>query len=82
MFLDLPHLLPQSALTLDDTGALGVRVVSDGQTAQFVPVTVLRDSVEGIWVSGLDDEVSVIVVGQEYVTDGVPVAASYEGPSR
>ncbi|MGR3756153.1 MAG: efflux RND transporter periplasmic adaptor subunit [Tranquillimonas sp.] len=76
------HLLPQSALTLDDTGALGVRVVSDGQTAQFVPVTVLRDSVEGIWVSGLDDEVSVIVVGQEYVTDGVPVAASYEGPSR
>ncbi|EPX81993.1 putative Co/Zn/Cd efflux system membrane fusion protein [Salipiger mucosus DSM 16094] len=72
------HLLPQSAMTLDDTGAIGIRAVSDEGTARFMPVTVLRDTREGIWVAGLPDEVDVITVGQEYVTDGVTVDASFE----
>lgn len=67
------HLLPQSALTLNDDGALGVRVVNEDQAALFVPVQVLRDTVDGVWVSGLDETAEVIVVGQEFVTDGVPV---------
>ncbi|EKE43546.1 efflux transporter, RND family, MFP subunit [Oceaniovalibus guishaninsula JLT2003] len=66
------HLLPQSALTLDDTGDLGVRTVDDG-TALFTPVQLLRDSPEGVWITGLDDFATVIVVGQEYVTDGTSV---------
>ena len=69
------HLLPQSALTLDNGGNIGVRVVQDG-AAVFMPVAVLRDTTEGIWVSGLADVATVIVVGQEYVTDGVKVAAT------
>ncbi|MFP4274341.1 MAG: efflux RND transporter periplasmic adaptor subunit [Paracoccaceae bacterium] len=71
------HLLPQSALTLDDDGTLGVRVVAQDSTAKFLPVTLLRDTVEGVWVSGLPEAVDVIVLGQEYVTDGVPVTASF-----
>ncbi len=71
------HLLPQSALTLDDSGTLGVRVVS-GDTARFVPVSVVRDSAQGVWLSGLPDEVDVIVVGQEYVTDGRRVTVTYK----
>ena len=71
------HLLPQSALTLDDDGRLGVRLVSEDSTAIFAPVTVLRDTTEGIWVDGLAEEVAVIVVGQEFVTDGVPVEPTY-----
>ncbi|MCR8547010.1 efflux RND transporter periplasmic adaptor subunit [Salipiger sp. P9] len=74
----LAHLLPQSALTLDDDGRLGVRTVAGDDSARFMPVTVLRDSREGIWVRGLPDTVDVITVGQEYVTDGVPVAPSFE----
>lgn len=70
------HLLPQSALTLDDSGTLGVRIVSGG-AADFMPVTLMRDTPEGIWVSGLPDAVDVIVIGQEYVIAGVPVIASY-----
>lgn len=66
------HFIPQSALTLNDEGRLGVRVVRDA-TAAFAPVSVLRDTREGIWVAGLDGETDVIVVGQEFVTDGVPV---------
>ena len=71
------HLLPQSALTLNDDGALGVRLVGADQTAAFAPVNLLRDTAQGVWVSGLDDKVDVIVVGQEYVEDGVPVIPTY-----
>ncbi len=71
------HLLPQSALTLSNEGRLGVRLVDENDTAAFAPVSVLRDTADGIWVAGLDEAVSVIIVGQEYVTDGVPVAPSY-----
>lgn len=66
------HLVPASALTLDDDGRLGVRIAEDG-VARFVPVTVLRDTVEGVWLSGLPETAEVIVVGQEYVVDGVEV---------
>lgn len=66
------HLLPASALTLDDSGALGVRI-AEGGVARFVPVTLLRDTVAGVWLAGLPELADVIVVGQEFVTDGVPV---------
>ncbi len=75
------HLLPQSALTLDDEGRLGVRTV-DGDVARFAPVNVIRDTVDGIWVAGLEPQVDVIVVGQEFVTDGVPVVASFRSLSE
>ena len=76
------HLLPQSALTLDDDGRLGVRTVSADSTAIFVPVTILRDTIEGVWVTGLGQVEDVIVVGQEYVIDGVyvePTSRETEG---
>ena len=73
---ELAHLLPQSALTLDDSGTLGVRLVVDSKAA-FTPVSVVRDTVDGIWVTGLDESADVIVVGQEFVTDGVAVVANY-----
>ena len=76
----MAHLVPQSALTLDDAGALGVRVVAEGNVAAFMPVTMLRDTPQGIWVSGLGDEAAVIVVGQGYVADGVPLAVTWREP--
>ncbi len=72
------HLLPQSSLTLDNDGRLGVRHVADDGTARFLAVKLLRDSIDGVWVSGLPETVDIITVGQEYVTDGVPVAPSFE----
>lgn len=67
------HLLPQSALTLDDEGALGLRIVNPDSLAQFVPVELLRDTPSGVWLTGLPDSADVIVIGQDFVTDGVPV---------
>lgn len=72
----LAHLVPSSALTLDDGGRLGVRAVQDGKVT-FLPVAVLRDTVDGIWVTELPADADIIVVGQEYVTEGVAVAATF-----
>ena len=77
----IAHLMPASALTLDNDGAIGVRVVSSedsGDIARFLPVGILRDTIDGIWVTGLPETVDVIVIGQEYVTDGVPVTATLQ----
>lgn len=68
-------LVPVSALTLDDTGRLGLRVVDENSVVGFAPVTILRDSAQGVWVQGLPDPADVIVVGQEFVTQGVTVEA-------
>lgn len=66
---EIAHLIPQSALTLDDDGRLGVRI-AEGDTARFRAITVLRDEPEGVWVTGLPDRTQVIVSGQEFVRDG------------
>ncbi len=71
------HLLPASAMTLNDAGELGVRIVEDG-IVQFVPVTMLRDTARGVWLAGLPDQADVITVGQDFVTEGVPVRVSFE----
>lgn len=67
------HLVPQSALTLNDEGTLGLRLVEEGNTVKFVEVKLVRDTTKGVWVTGLPDVADVIVVGQEYVVDGVEV---------
>ena len=69
------HLVPQSALTLDDEGRLGVRLDDDG-VARFVPVRILRDTPDGAWIAGLPDTANIIVVGQEFVRDGRRVAGT------
>lgn len=84
IMIDLPnrraHLVPQSALTLDDQGRMGLRI-AEGVQARFIPVKVLRDDPRGVWVAGLPERVEVIVVGQEFVRDGReirPVAISWD----
>ncbi len=71
------HLLPQSALTLNNDGQLGVRTVAAGNIVDFAPVRLLRDTAQGVWVDGLAETVDIIVVGQEFVTRGVVVAPTY-----
>lgn len=76
------HLIPQSALTLNDEGSLGVRLVDADAVVAFAPVSIMRDTAKGVWVTGLPETADVIVVGQEYVTAGVIVAPTWEGVSQ
>ncbi len=74
----MAHLLPSSALTLNDAGILGLRIVDEDQIARFAPVTFLRANADGVLLSGLPERADVIVVGQEFVTDGVLVNPRFE----
>ncbi len=75
----LAHLLPQSALTLNDEGTLGVRLVDADNTVGFAATKILRDGTDGVWLGGLPEEAAVIVVGQEFVTTGVQVNPTFRG---
>lgn len=74
------HLLPQSVLTLDDVGTIGVRAVEDSVVA-FYPVTILQDTRDGVWVTGLPPRTDVITIGQESVQVGQKVNAAH-GPDE
>ncbi len=76
------HLIPQSAMTLDDDGRLGVRLVDADAVVVFAPIEIMRDTIKGVWVTGLPPEADVIIIGQEYVTAGVKVAPTWEEVSQ
>ena len=85
------HVLPQSVLTLDDNGVLGIRTVEDGNKVAFHAITIVKDTREGVWVVGLPETIKVITVGQEYVqpgqvvdakTDDTPIGATADGSEK
>ena len=68
------HKIPPSILTLQDDGTVGVKAVNDENIVIFYPTTSVKDTIDGIWVSGLPDKVNLIVTGQEYVAVGESVS--------
>ncbi|MCG7492538.1 efflux RND transporter periplasmic adaptor subunit [Thalassobius sp. Cn5-15] len=76
------HLIPASAMTLNDAGDLGVRVLGAENIVTFKPITLLRDTTDGVWITGLAPREDLIVVGQEYVIDGVKVLPTYREASH
>ena len=69
------HRVPRSALVLNDDGDIGVRTVGGENVVGFIAVKLIGETASGVWVSGLDGDVSVIVRGQEYVSAGQTVKA-------
>jgi multidrug efflux system membrane fusion protein len=72
------HLIRQSALTLNDDGALGLRTINSDAVVEFHPVAIMRDTPKGVWITGLPPVADIIVRGQEYVVAGVRVDPTYE----
>jgi multidrug efflux system membrane fusion protein len=62
--------VPRSALTFSSAGELGVRIVDAADTVAFVPVSVVDDQQQLMWVAGLTDGARVIVQGQDFVREG------------
>jgi multidrug efflux system membrane fusion protein len=67
------HLVPETALVLDSAGRQGVRYIVEGNRVAFAPVTVMDETPQGIWVSGLRGPIRLITVGQSYVSEGEKV---------
>lgn len=71
------HKITPAILALDDQGRIGVRIVV-AERVRYVPVEIVSDGADGIWVSGLPASATVITVGQDYVADGEKVRAVAE----
>ena len=67
------HFLSPAVVSLNAEGAIGVKTVDAENKVRFYPVDVARAQIDGVWVTGLPQEVQVIVVGQGYVNDGETV---------
>lgn len=67
--------VPRSALVFSDDGRLGIRIADADSKVQFVPVDLVDDGRESVWVTGLKQASRVIVVGQDFVKDGDVVEA-------
>jgi multidrug efflux system membrane fusion protein len=67
--------VPRSALTFSSVGELGVRVVDAANKVVFVPVTVIEDEQQNMWVGGVASAARVIVAGQDFVREGQLVEA-------
>ena len=67
--------LPRSVLSLADDGAIGVRVVTPGDTVAFRRIEILDDTPDGLWLAGIEPTDRVIVAGQEFVKTGDKVRA-------
>lgn len=67
--------VPRSALIFSDDGRLGVRIAGDDNKAMFKPIEVVEDGRDNVWVTGLESESRVIVVGQDFVKDGDTIEA-------
>jgi multidrug efflux system membrane fusion protein len=71
----LAHRISPSLLTLDDAGNIGVKIINDSGKVEFVVADIALSSGDGVWVAGLPETVTIITVGQGFVTAGSVVDA-------
>ena len=64
------HKIPPSILTLLDDGTVGVKAIDNENMVIFYPTKTIKDTIDGMWVSGLPEKVNLIVSGQEYISLG------------
>lgn len=75
----LAHRVSPAILTLADNGTVGVKLVGADGKAAFVPVQLLGNANDGaVWLGGLPNDITIVIVGQDYVADGQQVAAVEE----
>ena len=62
------HEISPAILTLDTEGRIGVKAIDKEDKVQFFQVKVVNSSSDTIWITGIPNEVNLIVTGQEFVT--------------
>lgn len=78
------HLIPPSALTMNDAGAIGVKLIDQNNVVQFAEVKVIGENTSvdpGMWVTGLPSSSVLITHGQEIVFPGQTVNPDFSWSS-
>ncbi|MCT4371424.1 efflux RND transporter periplasmic adaptor subunit [Yangia mangrovi] len=68
------HRVAPSIISLDEAGQIGLKTVEDSRVA-FHPIQIVKTEIDSVWVTGLDDDVTLITLGQGFVRDGEEVRA-------
>ena len=71
----LANKISPSILLLSDSGTLGIRVVNNDGIVEFLPIKILEDTQDGLWVQGIPNGSNLIVRGQGFVENGQKVIA-------
>ena len=74
----LAHKITPAVFALDDDGKVGVRIVDADSRVRFRHVDIVADERDGVWVTGLPRETTLITVGQEFVVAGERVAVQMQ----
>tara|TARA_B110000459_G_C16494469_1_gene440416 strand:- start:201 stop:1043 length:843 start_codon:yes stop_codon:yes gene_type:complete len=74
------HIISPAILSLNEQGKLGIRTVDDQNKVTFQEIQILEDTNNGMWVSGLEEKVRIITLGQEYVFQGQVVNVKVKSP--
>ena len=61
------HRVSPAALSLSDQGKVGIKIVNSENQVEFIEVTIISDTIDGVWLTGLPAQVQIIVLGQENV---------------
>ena len=69
-------IVPRSVISISEDGIIGVRVVGADSIAKFAPVQLLDDTADGMVVTGVPNDVRIIVAGQDLVRDGEAVTVT------
>tara|TARA_B100000900_G_C20459406_1_gene666575 strand:- start:62 stop:964 length:903 start_codon:yes stop_codon:yes gene_type:complete len=69
----LAHRISPSILALGNNGQLGVKVIVQGNEVKFKEIEIIEDTSEYMLVTGLDKNEKIIIVGQQYVSNGEKV---------
>ena len=78
----MAHRITPAVLALDDAGKVGVRIINEQQRVEFHLVTVVRETADGVWITGLPENINLITVGQEMVADGDTVDVSTDNSGQ
>ena len=71
---DVPaHFISPAIFSLDTDGTLGVKSVDENDIVQFHAVDIVRAESDGVWITGLPEQVRIITKGQGFVTAGEAV---------
>ncbi|OLQ87064.1 efflux transporter periplasmic adaptor subunit [Vibrio panuliri] len=62
-------------LALDEAGNLGVKTLIEQNTVKFIPIQLVKAEQDGVWLTGLGEQVDIITTGQGFVRDGDQVIA-------
>ena len=72
----LAHKITASVLLLTDEGNIGVRTVNSDSKVEFHSIKIIKDTADGLWVSGIPQFSNLIVQGQGFVENGQTVAVT------